>query len=211
MPTNAIRVWGRPNSVNVQKVMWCIGEIGLECERIDAGLEFGVVDETWFLELNPNGLIPLMKHGELSLWESNTIVRYLASRFSLGNLCPPAPAARAAVEKWMDWQLSTLGPAQTRAFWGLVRTPEAERDYAAIERSVRRTNRAFAVLDGHLATHDFVGGPDFTMGDIPLGAMTYRWLSLEGIERPDWPALRRWYARLSDRPAYREHVMLPLT
>lgn len=206
-----ITVWGRRNSVNVQKVLWCLGELGLEYERIDAGLKFGLNTEPWYLALNPNGRIPLLRDGEFTLWESNSIVRYLCAKHSTGRLYPEDPARRADAERWMDWQLSTLARPTSIAFQNLVRRRAAERDEAAIAHAVSEANAAFGLLDRHLRERPYVAGPELTVGDIPVGAMTHRWLALEGIERPAWPGLQRWYDALRARPPFRAHVALPLS
>ncbi len=206
-----LRVWGRTNSVNVQKVLWCLAEIGVVFERMDAGQQFGQNQEPWFLEMNPNGKIPLLVHGDFSLWESNTIVRFLCSEFDSGGLYALAARERANAERWMDWELSTLARPHSIAFWNLVRTPPAKRDMEAVERAVAQTNAALDLLDAHLAKQEFVAGSRLSMGDIPVGAVVHRWLALEGIERPEWPSIGRWFASLAARPAYRANVMLPLS
>jgi glutathione S-transferase len=206
-----IKVWGRRNSVNVQKVLWCAFELDIDLERIDAGLAYGVNTEDWFLAINPNGKVPLMQDGEFTLWESNSIVRYLSAKHGLGRLCPTDLQARASAERWMDWQLSTLARSPAVAFWNLVRTPEPERNMPAVERAVHETNAAFTILDRHLSKHTYVLGDSFSMADIPLGAIAHRWFALDGIARPDWPGLRRWFTLLSARPGYAKHVMLPLS
>src|SRR5512134_1373583 len=144
-----LTIYGRTNSVNVQKVLWCLAELGLEYSRIDAGLEHGKNTEPWYLKLNPNGRIPLLVDGSFSLWESNTIVRYLASKHGLGSLCPASLETRALAERWMDWQLSTLVIPVSIVFQNLIRRPAGERDAAAVERNVQEANRAMAVLDAH--------------------------------------------------------------
>jgi glutathione S-transferase len=206
-----LKVWGRPNSVNVQKVLWCIAEIGIEFERRDAGLEFGINDQDWFLRLNPNGKVPLLQDDDFALWESNSIVRYLCAKYDLGGLCPVSVARRADAERWMDWALSSLARSQAIAFWNLIRTPAAERNMDEVAKAVLETNAAFSILDQHLATRDYVAGTGLTMGDIPVGAIAHRWFSLEGIERLAWPNLTRWYQRLARRSAFQQHVMLPLS
>lgn len=205
-----LRILGRNNSSNVQKVMWCIGELGLKHERIDIGGPFGKNRDPAYLALNPNGLVPTMDEDGFILWESNSIVRYLCSKHSAGNLAPGDPRRRAEVERWMDWQLSVMGPAITPVFLGLYRTPPEKRDAAAIEAGRQKTAAAFAILDAHLATRKFVGGDALTMGDIPLGIMAYRWFNFP-VERPDHKNARAWYERLAQRPAYKQHVMLPIT
>lgn len=206
-----IKVWGRRNSVNVQKVLWCLAELEVEHERIDAGLGFGVNDEAWFLRRNPNGKVPLIDDDGFWLWESNTIVRYLAAKHDMGGLCPRELPARADAERWMDFATANLAHSHAIAFWNLVRTPPGERDSDAVTRAVEETNAAFSILDAHLATREYVMGPRISMGDIPVGAIANRWLMLEGIEHLRWPHLRRWYARLAEREAYRAQVMLPLS
>lgn len=206
-----LKVWGRSNSVNVQKVVWCLAEIGIEFERRDAGREFGINDQDWFLRLNPNGKVPLLQDGDFALWESNTIVRYLSAKYDFGGLCPSSVEQRADAERWMDWALSSLSRSHAIAFWNLIRTPAAERNMGAVAKAVAQTNAAFSILDQHLATRDYVIGTELTMGDIPIGAIANRWFSLEGIERLQWPHLRRWYQHLTARSAFQQHVMLPLS
>jgi glutathione S-transferase len=206
-----LKIWGRTNSVNVQKVLWCRAELGVPCERIDAGLQHGKNKEAWYLQLNPNGRVPLLQDGEFSLWESNSIVRYLSAKYGLGGLSPESLETRAHAERWMDWQLSTLVPPVTVVFWNLIRTPPEQRDTAAVARNIEEANRAVALLDGHLASQPFVAGGEFSMGDIPVGATVHRWLALPDIERPPLAAVRAWHGRLTQRPAFRAHVMLPLS
>jgi glutathione S-transferase len=206
-----LTIYGRTNSVNVQKVLWCLAELGVPYERIDAGLKFGRNSEPWYLALNPNGRVPLLVDGSFSLWESNTIVRYLAAKHGLGSLCPRSLETRALAERWMDWQLSTLVRPVSIVFQALYRTPPAERDAAAVARNTVEANRAMLLLEAHLANHSFVAGDAFTMGDIPVGAVAHRWLEVAGIERPELTAVRAWRDRLAGRAPFRQHVMLPLS
>jgi len=206
-----LTVYGRTNSVNVQKVLWCLAELALQHTRIDAGLEHGKNTEPWYLALNPNGKVPLLVDGAFTLWESNTIVRYLASKHGMGSLCPTSLETRALAERWMDWQLSTLVPPVSIVFQNLIRRRAAERDAAAIERNTREANRAMALLDEHLQSRPYVAGESFTMGDIPVGATAHRWLEIPAIDRPPLAAVRAWRARLAERPAFRSHVQLPLS
>lgn len=206
-----LTIYGRVNSVNVQKVLWCLAELTLDYVRVDAGLEHGKNTERWYLALNPNGKVPLMQDGSFTLWESNTIVRYLAAKHGLGTLCPASLETRALAERWMDWQLSTLVGPVSIVFQNLIRRPAAERDMAAVERNVREANRALAVLDAHLASRPYVAGDAFSMGDIPVGATAHRWLEIGGIERPPFAAVRAWRERLGGRPGFRAHVRLPLS
>ncbi|HEY9182083.1 MAG TPA: glutathione S-transferase family protein [Gammaproteobacteria bacterium] len=206
-----LTIYGRTNSANVQKVLWCLAEIGVPYRRIDAGLEHGKNNEPWYLALNPNGRVPLLQDGAFSLWESNTIVRYLASKHAYGTLYPASPEDRALAERWMDWQLSTLVRPVSIVFQNLFRTPVEQRDAAAIERNIAEANRAVALLDAHLSAQPYVAGTSFTIGDIPVGAIAHRWLEIPAIERPPLKALREWRARLAERPGFKAHVMLPLS
>ncbi len=206
-----LTIYGRTNSVNVQKVLWCLAELELPYTRVDAGLEHGQNTEPWYLALNPNGRVPLMQDGAFTLWESNTIVRYLAGKHGLGSLCPVSLEARALAERWMDWQLSTLVGPVSGVFQNLIRRPAAERDAVAIERNTREANSAMALLDAPLRSRPYVAGDVFTMGDIPVGATAHRWLEIPGIERPPLEAVRAWRARLAARAGFRAHVQLPLS
>lgn len=205
-----LKIWGRNNSSNVQKVMWAVGEMGLAHEREDVGGPFGGNDQDWYQKMNPNGRVPTISDDGFILWESNVIVRYLAAKHGAGGLYPADAQARAVAEQWMDWQQTTINPAIFGAFWGLVRTPEAERDAAAIQKSMEETTAALGHLDAALDGRQFIMGDAFTMADIPGGIMTYRFYEL-GMAQRALPNLRAWYERLQTRAAYREHVMLPIT
>lgn len=206
-----LKIWGRSNSINVQKVMWTVGELGLKYERIDAGGAFGRNRDPEYLALNPNGLVPTIEDGREVVWESNTIVRYLASRYGDDTLWPAEPARRADSERWMDWQLGTLQGAIGPMFMGLIRTPPEQRDMAAIEASRVNFAELMKILDAHLASRLFVGGPVFTVGDIPIGCIVHRWYALP-IQRPKYLNLEAYYARLKQRPAFVKHVVdIPVT
>ena len=205
-----LRIWGRTNSTNVQKVLWCCGELGLQFERIEAGAEFGVVDTPEYRAMNPNSLVPTIDDDGFILWESNVIVRYLAKRHSDGALHPSDMKQGFIAEQWMDWQTTALWPGFRDAFWGLVRTPPEKRDAAAIAKSQQATAKRLQGLETRLGKARFVAADSFTMGDIPVGVSVYRCLAL-GIERSAFPNIGRWYDSLAERPAFREHVMLPIT
>jgi glutathione S-transferase len=203
-----LKIWGRVDSSNVQKVLWCADELGLVYERVDIGGRFGGNKEPAYLALNPNGLVPTIDDDGFVLWESNTILRYLAAKH--GKLSAATPAARADAERWMDWQLTVLAPCMVPLFWGWVRTAPEKRDHAALEGARKSAAAAWTILDRGLTGRDFAGGDAFTIGDIPAGCQAWRWFNLP-IERPDLPHLRAWFERLMTRPAYRKHVALPLT
>ena len=203
-----IKIWGRKNSVNVQKVLWCCDELELPYERVDVGGTFGGTREPEYLAMNPTGLIPTIQDDDFTLWESNTIVRYLAAKYGTGTLWPQDPTARALAEKWMDYQLGTLWVAFGAAFLGLVRTPPEERNQDQIRASLESTAEALAILDAHLVGSDYVAGANLTVGDIALGTTIYRWLNME-IQRPEMPNLETWHDHLATRPAYQKNVMVP--
>jgi len=205
-----LKVWGRNNSINVQKVMWAIAELELAHERIDVGGPFGGLDTQEYGKLNPNRLIPVLEDGSAVIWESQAIVRYLASKYGSGVLWPEDPAERAKADQWMDWKVTRITPDLGIVFLGLVRTSEANRDMAAIERAAERLAVSFTMLDKALENKPFIAGQSFNMGDIPVGAACYRYRSLD-IVRPDLPHLARWYESLQERAAFRDHVMIPLS
>ncbi|HXW23054.1 MAG TPA: glutathione S-transferase family protein [Rhodomicrobium sp.] len=201
-----IKIWGRNTSANVQKVMWAIGEIGLPHERIDIGGPFGGNREAEYLAMNPNGLVPTLEEEDgFLLWESNSIVRYLAAKHRAGVLEPTDLRARARAQAWMDWQLSVLAPAITPAFLGLIRTPAEKRDHAAIEAAKKKSTAAIGILNSELARTAYVAGEAFSYGDIPAAVMANRYRQLVP-ERPPLPHFERWYAAISARPAFKEQV-----
>ena len=205
-----IRIWGRTTSSNVQKVMWAVGELGVAHERIDVGREYGGLDTDAYGALNPNRRIPTLEDGDAVVWESNVIVRYLAAKFGSGTLWPVDPATRAVADEWMDWQQTTLAEDMRTVFWGLVRTPEEQRERAKIAAAVESLKEIWARLDRHLRGRAFVAGDHLTMGDIPVGTICYRYHAL-GVERAPLSNLEAWYERLTSRAPFREHVMLPLS
>ncbi len=206
-----LKIWGRNTSANVQKAMWAIGELNLEHERFDVGGSYGKNRESAYLSMNPNGLVPTLQEGDFVLWESNAIVRYLARQYGAGTLEPLDPKATARANQWMDWQLTIAGPAIHAAFWGLIRTPEDKRDMAAIAASQNKITDAMKILDAQLGRTDYVAGDQFSMGDIPVGIITYRFRQL-CPNRPELANLERWYASLQQRQPFREQVeAIPLS
>lgn len=200
-----LKIWGRNTSSNVQKVMWAITEIGVPCERIDVGGPFGKNREAAYLAMNPNGLVPTLEEEDgFTLWESNSIVRYLAARHK-SSLEPADLRVRAQAQKWMDWQLTVMAPAIGPLFMGMVRTPPAERNAKAIEDSKVKTGEAARILDDQLAKTQFLAGDAFSYGDIPVGIMVWRYREL-APERPAFKNLDRWYAAIAARPGFQQHV-----
>ena len=205
-----MKIWGRANSVNVKKVLWCAQELGLSYEHVNAGGAYGLVNDPPFRALNPNGLVPCLEDGDLVLWESNAIVRYLSARYGAGSLYLTDPAARAQGDKWMDWTSFNLAMPFRDVFWNLVRTAPEQRDMALVERSRATCATLLERVDAALAQTPYLSGTAFGMGDIPLGCLAYGWHEMP-IERPDLPHFAAWYARVSARPAFRTAVALPLT
>jgi glutathione S-transferase len=201
-----IKIWGRNTSANVQKVMWSVSEIGLPHERIDVGGSFGGNREPAYLAMNPNGLVPTLQEEDgFLLWESNSIVRYLAAKHRAGVLEPSDPRVRAQAQAWMDWQLSVLAPAITPGFIGLIRTSPEKRNHAAIEESMKKTKAAVAILDAELGKNAYLAGDAFSYGDIPVAVMANRYRQLVP-ERPPLPNFERWFAAIASRPAFKDQV-----
>ncbi|MGI9351199.1 MAG: glutathione S-transferase family protein [Rhizobiaceae bacterium] len=205
-----LKILGRKNSSNVQKVLWCCDELGIPFKREDYGGEFGKNNDAEYLALNPNGRIPTIVDEDFVLWESNSIIRYLANKHDSGTRYPRDPEERARGERWMDWQLSVLRETTHEMFWGLVRTKPEDRDYEAIAASRQQSADAFAILDRYLGETDYAAGSRFTICDIPIGIFAHRWFGLD-IEREEFPNLLRWYNELGERSAYKKHVKVPLT
>lgn len=205
-----LTIWGRNNSINVQKVMWTVGELGLNHERHDVGGAFGGLDQPDYLAKNPNGLIPTLEDDGVTVWESHAIVRYLAAKYGSGSLWPEDPGLRAEADQWMDWMHTVILKDMAPVFIGLIRTPPEQRNTAAIEAGVAGLARSWAVMDQHLDGRAYVVGDGLTMGDIPVGCACYRYHALD-IERPNLPNVSAWYERLKAREGFRTHVMIPLS
>jgi len=203
-------IWGRLNSLNVQKVVWAAEELGLGYERRDAGGPYGVVETPDYLAMNPMGQVPVIEDEGFVLWESNAILRYLAGKHDPGGLWPADARTRADADRWMDWQSTEFYPALAPAFANLVRTPPESRDQGAIERSLERGERMAAILDAQLASRAYLAGETFTMGDIPAGCAAHRWLNLPAARQPR-PHLQRWYEAIVRRPAAATVLTTPLT
>lgn len=204
-----LTVWGRASSSNVQALMWCIGELGLPYERRDAGFKYGVVDTLEFRAMNPNGTVPVLVDGDdPPLWETGAILRHLAGRHAKAPFWPADPLARAHVDMWAEWAKINITLGFTApVFWRVVRTAPAKRDPIAIAAALEALSKKLAIAEARLVRHAFLAGSDFTLADIQLGHVLYRYYDID-IARPEFPALKRYYERLATRPAYREHVMI---
>jgi glutathione S-transferase len=208
-----LTIWGRANSVNVQKVLWCLAELDLAYERIDAGMEHGKNHEPDYLAMNPNARVPTMVDGDYVLWESNSIMRYLCMAYGRSTPIYPAdPKRRAAVDRWLDWTLSTVQPVDRPVFWGLVRTPPEERDMAQLQKAADAEAVVWSIAEHQLSTRRFIEGDQFTIGDIAIGAYARRWLGVEGITRPKQLHLERWLKEdLSNRAGFAKFVATPMS
>src|SRR5581483_7969015 len=182
-PIKMLKIWGRANSINVQKVLWCCGELRLRYERIDAGNEFGVTKTPEYRALNPNGFVPTIEDGDFQLWESNVIVRYLAQKSEDSRLYPADIRTRFDAERWMDWQATVFWPALRPLFIELIRTLPANRDVTVISRAESLSLAAAQILDARLSDRTFLAGECFSIGDIPASTKVHSWYGL-GIHHP---------------------------
>ena len=202
-------IWGRATSSNVMKVLWGLGELDLPFERIDAGGAFGKTDTPEYRHMNPTGLVPTLQEGDFTLWESNVILRYLhAAHAPTSPLFPAEVHARANVDRWMDAQQTIFNRPMSQVFWGLVRTPADKRDMDAIAQAIHDTARGWAMVETELKQHPYIAGSELTLCDIPWGVHAHRWFGMDylGLTRPEFPAIRAWYDRLCERPAYQKAV-----
>ena len=207
-----LTIWGRANSVNVQKVLWCLAELDIPYTRIDAGMAFGKNDTAEYLAMNPNGRVPTLVDGDYVLWESNSIMRYLNLAYGKASSIYPQDAkGRAAVDRWLDWTLSTLQPVDRPVFWALVRTPKEKRDMVAIQKDVDAEAVVWRIPDALLATRRYIEGDQFTIADIALGAFARRWFGVGGVTKPKLPNLERWFALISERPGFQKFIAPPMT
>jgi glutathione S-transferase len=212
VPNSQLKIWGRANSVNVQKVLWCLSELDLAYERIDAGMAFGRTRDPDYLAMNPNARVPTLVDGDFVLWESNSVMRYLVLAYRDGSpIYPAAPKRRAAVDRWLDWTLSTVQPVDRPVFWALVRTPVEQRDMVAIQKDVDAEAEVWRIADAQLKTQRFIEGDDFTIADIALGAYARRWLGVEGVAKPKLAHLERWFAQFTPRPGFQKFIAPPMS
>jgi glutathione S-transferase len=204
-----ITVWGRTTSINVQAVMWAIGELGLAHERLDFGGAFGKTDTPEYFAMNPNRLVPVVRDGDGPfLWESASIVRYLSARYGDATFWPTDPLARADLDKWAEWSKTSFANTMLTGLFGPIwRTPEAERNLAAITAAEARMKTLAAMIDARLGNGPWLAGETFTFADIEVGVPLYRYFNLP-FDRAERPNLGAYYDRLAARPAYAEHVMV---
>ena len=201
-----LEIWGRPYSSNVIPVIWTANELGLKYTLQLAGGSFGKLDTQQYAQINPNRMIPAIRDGNFALWESLAIVRYLCDHYGADNLSPADPQTRAIADQWMEWSASKAFAPVIYLFFATVRTQPADRDLAKIAALRDEANEALIILDAHLADRLYLCGDSFTMGDIPLGCVAYRYFNVD-VDRPALPNVEAWYQRLAERAPYRDHVM----
>ncbi|TKC87871.1 glutathione S-transferase family protein [Trinickia terrae] len=201
-----LKILGKAPSINVRKVLWTCAELQLPFEREDWGAGFRPTSAPEFLALNPNGMVPVIRDGDFVLWESNSIIRYLASRYGGEHLYPAEPQARARVDQWMDWQATDLNRSWSYAFLALVRQSQQHRDRSEIEASCANWAKNVGILNRQLeAAGGFVAGERFTLADIPIGLSVNRWFGTPIQARPDFPAVSAYFERLAGRPGYADY------
>jgi glutathione S-transferase len=205
-----LKIWGRKNSINVQKVLWCCAELNLKYDRVDAGMQFGVNNTPEYLAMNPNGLVPTINDDGFILWESHAIVRYLACKHGTGALWPTDDKVCADADRWMDWYNTTLWLDLRPVFWNLVRVPPEKRDMKLVEESRKKLAANFSIVNKQLAGRNYIAGSALTMGDIPMGVALHRWFTLP-LERPKHADLEAYYERLKQRSGYKEFCAGPLS
>lgn len=203
-----ITLFGRATSSNVQSVAWALNELGLAYERHDVGGVHGGTNTEEYRAMNPNGLVPTLQDGDLIMWESGAILRYLAARYGDEAFWPSDPVRRAPLDMWAEWAKTTFGQILIyQLFHGLVRCPPSKIDHAAMERSLGLLHAAVPRLEARLGDGPYIDGETFTFADIAVGHLLYRYYTIP-MERIETPNLDAYYARLQERPAYREHVMV---
>jgi glutathione S-transferase len=201
-----ITLWGRRNSANVQKVMWTLDELGVRYVREAVGGSFGGNRDADFLAMNPMGLVPVIRDGDVTMFESNAIVRYLSARFGEGVMRPGDHHGLAMAEQWMDWQQNVFAPPVSVIFMNTIRVPPEKRNDAAIAAAEAQAIEAVKIADAHLARHDWFAGSQFSFGDVVMGCFVWRYMGLD-CTRPEMPHVREWLDALEERDAFRSAVM----
>ncbi len=209
-----LKIWGRANSINVQKVLWVCEDLKIPHKRIDAGMEHGVNKTPEYLILNPNGLVPTLDDDGFILWESQAIMRYLVRRIhaplSDDSLYPLNPTGAARVDQWLDWCNTVAWPAMRPLFWGWIRLKPEERNAAELENSRQLMIKALGLFDEQLKRSPYAAGEQFTLADIPMALIAYRWFNMP-IDRPHFENINQWYERVGLRPGFKRYCSSPLT
>jgi glutathione S-transferase len=216
-----LKLWGRPTSARTQKVLWTLAEIGMDFEFILASATmgpgghvsrghrpFGVVDTPAYLALNPTGKVPMIDDEGFILWESGSIVRYLAMQYARERLYGADIRTFASASRWLDWENNELLPPQHEMVMQLVRLPAGERDAAKQAAACEAFASALQIAEAQLARTRYIAGERFTFGDIPLGIRVHRWYLFD-IRRPEMPNIRRWHGEIRDRPGFQKWTADP--
>ncbi|WP_265498280.1 glutathione S-transferase family protein [Providencia rustigianii] len=205
-----LTVWGRTNSSNVKKVLWCLKELNIPYNQKDVGGPFGGLDTPEYKKMNPNSTIPTLQDDQFTLWESNAILRYLTEKYDHSHLLLARDLQeKAAADKWMDWSSANLFDHIKQMMNKIVRVPEADRDPAQAKVIYQNIEKLLKIADDTLATQDYFSGNAFGIADIAIAPLFYPWHEIV-TERPEFPHLERWYQALTKRPAFQEIVMLPI-
>ena len=204
-----LTVWGRKTSSNVQALMWCIGELGLPYNRIDAGHRYGVIGTDEFLGMNPNGTVPVLKDGAgPPIWETGAILRYLCNKYGINPFWPDDLEDRTRVDQWAEWaKLNATAKFTAPVFWRVVRTAPSERDETAINSAMAILTERLAIVEAQLSRNTFLAGEAFSIADVQLGHILFRYFDIQ-IDHHFFPSLERYYRNLTQRPAYQDHVMV---
>lgn len=200
-------LWGRASSANLQKARWALEETGAPFTLREVGGGFGGLDTPEFGAMNPNRLVPVLQHGDLTVWESHAVVRYIAAALGGSELWPGNPRDRAGIDQWTDWTATTFQPAWIRLFWLLVRTAPDRQDKAAIGAALSDTVAALRMMDGQLEKTDYLAGNGFSYADIVAGVSLYRLTTME-IDLPSLPGVEAWHGRLKKRTAFEKTVCI---
>ncbi len=202
-----ITVWGRPEAVNVQKVLWCLEELGLDYTRIDAGGRFGGLDTPDFLAMNPWGRVPVIRHDDFILWESNAILRYLCRTFKQGPFASLTDKAYYQADQWVDWLATALYyPAFRQYYLYQTKIPAAEKDASKLAAYREEALGPLRFLNDQLATRDYVVSQQFSIADLLAGVYVERWMRLDS-EASSLTHIARYFERLSQREPYKKTIL----
>ena len=203
-----LKIWGRTTSANVQAVMWAAEELGVQVDRIDWGGKFGGNDDPAFRAMSPAGLVPAMQDGDLTLFESPAMVRYLGAKYGDDAFWPADPAARAALDQWAEWAKGSFYAAVIPGlFFQLCRVKAADRNPAAFAAVEANAAAAARLADARIGKGPWLAGDAFSFADVMMGHTLFRYYTLD-FARAETPNLDAYYARLCERPAYQNHVMI---
>ncbi len=204
-------VWGRKNSSNVKKVLWCLEELNISYERKDVGGPFGGLDTPEYQKMNPNKTIPTLQDDAFTLWESNSILRYLTAKYDLSHLLTSLDVQEmSAGDQWMDWAGTNLFPQIKDMMNKIVRLPEEQRVPEQTAQIYQNIEKLMLIADNALATQAYFSGQKFGIADIAIAPLFYPWREL-APNRPALPHLERWFAQLETRPAFQKIVLLPVS